>query len=110
MQRAAFAAGKGYASMETTVSSSSAVAELAAYGGERIAKAHIALAVLLVAALGFVAEAPARALEAATRLILAALLVAQFRLWDDLDDRAHDRVHHAERVLARRAGPALPFV
>ena len=70
--------------METTVSSSSAVAEIAAYGGERITRAHIALAVLLVAALGFIAEAPASALEAAARLTLAALLVVQFRLWDDL--------------------------
>ena len=31
----------------------------------------------------------------------ALLLLAQFRLWDDLADRARDRVEHPGRVLAR---------
>src|SRR5260221_7630788 len=110
MQRAAFAAGKGFASMETTVLSSSAVAEIAAYGGERIARVHIALAVMLVAGLAFVAETPASGLEVVARMVLAVLLVAQFRLWDDLADRPYDRVHHAERVLVRHAGTDTPFL
>ena len=42
--------------METMVSSSSPTADLAAYGGERIARGRIALLVALIAALGFVAE------------------------------------------------------
>ena len=38
---------------------------------------------------------------------LAALLLLQFRLWDDLEDRDRDRVTHPERVLVV-ASPA-PF-
>jgi len=33
--------------------------------------------------------------------VLAFALIAQFRLWDDLADRARDRGAHPERVLAR---------
>ena len=38
---------------------------------------------------------------------LALLLIAQFRLWDDLADREVDRLAHPERVLVRaeRIGP-----
>ena len=38
---------------------------------------------------------------------LALLLIAQFRLWDDLADRDADRLTHPERVLVRaeRIGP-----
>jgi len=32
-----------------------------------------------------------------------ALLIAQFRLWDDLEDVAHDSAHHPERTLVRSA-------
>ncbi len=39
---------------------------------------------------------------------LAALLLLQFRLWDDLEDRAHDRVTHPNRVLVRVS--PTPFV
>lgn len=45
------------------------------------------------------------AIEAATlaiRCALAWMLLAQFRLWDDLVDRARDRGAHPERALARR--------
>lgn len=38
---------------------------------------------------------------------LSALLLLQFRLWDDLEDRAHDSAAHPERVLVRT--PAAPF-
>jgi hypothetical protein len=37
----------------------------------------------------------------------SALLVLQFRLWDDLEDRAHDRATHPERLLVRTA--AAPY-
>lgn len=37
----------------------------------------------------------------ATRFVLAFMLIAQFRLWDDLADRARDRIEHPNRVLAR---------
>jgi 4-hydroxybenzoate polyprenyltransferase len=32
---------------------------------------------------------------------MSLLLIAQFRLWDDLADREHDRRHHPNRVLVR---------
>ena len=38
---------------------------------------------------------------------LMTLLVVQFRLWDDLADRARDRTTHPERVLVRH--DVLPF-
>jgi hypothetical protein len=37
----------------------------------------------------------------------SALLVLQFRLWDDLEDRAHDRATHPERLLVRT--PPTPY-
>ena len=40
---------------------------------------------------------------------IVTLLLAQFRLWDDLADRRHDRQTHPERVLARAERPG-PFV
>jgi len=42
-------------------------------------------------------------------LVCALLLLAQFRLWDDLADRERDRVTHPVRVLVR-ATPVSPFV
>ena len=41
----------------------------------------------------------------------ALLLLAQFRLWDDLADRGRDAIHHPERVLvrAREVTPAIAF-
>ena len=38
----------------------------------------------------------------------ALLLLAQFRLWDDLADRSHDAVVHPDRVLVRAADVAQP--
>jgi hypothetical protein len=40
-------------------------------------------------------------------LVLMAMLFVQFRLWDDLEDGQHDRVHHPERVLTH--SPVRPF-
>lgn len=96
--------------METTVSSSSPTADLAGYGRERIAKVRIALLVALVAGLGFVAQPASGIADAFLRVFLAACLVVQFRLWDDLADRPHDRMHHPGRVLAARSGSDAPFV
>lgn len=38
---------------------------------------------------------------------IALLLVAQFRLWDDLADRSHDAVEHPDRVLVRAPSDTL---
>jgi hypothetical protein len=87
--------------METEVSSSSVAADLIAYGRERIFRWRVAALALLIVALAFYVEVPSDALDALARTGLALLLIAQFRLWDDLADRGYDRVHHATRVLVR---------
>jgi SAM-dependent methyltransferase len=92
------------------VSSSSPAAELVAYGGERIVTPRIALLIALIAGLGFAAEPPHDGISAALRIGLAALLVVQFRLWDDLADRAYDRRHHPERVLVARKRTDAPYL
>ncbi len=89
--------------METGVSSNSAAADLLAYGRGRIARRRIAVLVAAIAVLAFIAEAPRGVEDALLRAVLAALLVASFRIWDDLADRAYDSVHHPTRVLARSA-------
>jgi hypothetical protein len=64
----------------------------------------------LAASIAFAATAGSRfdiarwAVDAA----LAMFFIAQFRLWDDLADRAADRVAHPDRVLVRTAHE--PFV
>jgi hypothetical protein len=72
--------------------------ELADWLRERVVTPRIALlaAVVLVAAVAAGALLP----EVATALLLLAMLV-QFRLLDDLADRAYDRAHAPDRVLAR---------
>ena len=44
---------------------------------------------------------PLGARVVAQACVTIALLVLQFRLWDDLEDRDRDRVAHPERVLVR---------
>jgi hypothetical protein len=80
---------------------------LRAYIAERFPLALFGpvLAGLTAAAVWTLAE-PSPAASART-LALAALLVAQFRLWDDLEDIDRDRIAHPERVLVR--APAAPF-
>jgi 4-hydroxybenzoate polyprenyltransferase len=39
--------------------------------------------------------------------VVMALLVAFFRVWDDIEDRDHDRLAHPDRILPR--GPAPVF-
>lgn len=87
--------------METEVSSSSAAADLIAYGRERIVRWRVAALAFLIVGLAFYVEEPGGALDALARTGLALLLIAQFRLWDDLADRGYDSVHHPTRVLVR---------
>jgi hypothetical protein len=86
------------------------LAELAAYARERMANLRIAVLVAVLAGLGFAVEPPTGALQAAIRVALVALLVVQFRLWDDIADREHDRQRYPERVLQRHAGRASAFL
>jgi SAM-dependent methyltransferase len=90
--------------------SRSPVAEIFAYAGDRILTVRMALLIALVAGLGFAVEKPYDLANAAIRVTLVALLVIQFRLWDDIADREHDRERHPERVLQRHEGRATPFL
>ena len=79
----------------------------AAYLGERFRPAVFVPATalhLLLALWASGAEPTARLLPAAG---LAALLLLQFRLWDDLEDRDRDGRTHPERVLV--LAPPVPF-
>jgi hypothetical protein len=67
--------------------------------------APVAALVALAAQAGTSVSASRWLIDAAYALIL----IAQFRLWDDLADRGHDRDRHPERVLAR-AADVHPFV
>jgi SAM-dependent methyltransferase len=87
--------------METKVLLNSTMADLLAYGRERIATRRIALLVAFIAGLVFFAEYPQGAMDVAVRLLLVMALIVQFRVWDDLEDRDYDQKHHPERVLSR---------
>ncbi len=76
---------------------------LLAYRRERLPMARFGVLALFLAVV-----AGASGLERAPALVLAWLLVAVFRLRDDLADREHDRERHPERVLVRAAS-VQPF-
>lgn len=83
------------------MSSSSAATDLLAYGRERIVRWRIIALASLIVGITLIVEAPDDTADALTRAALAALLIAQFRLWDDLADRDYDSVRHPARVLVR---------
>ena len=80
----------------------------AAYLAERFRPAVFVPAIALHAALALWAGgAEPTAVRLAAAAGLAALLLLQFRLWDDLEDRDRDRAAHPERVLV--LAPPAPF-
>jgi hypothetical protein len=80
----------------------------AAYLGERFKAAIFGpAAVVHAAAAVWAAGTSVGAASVATTCGLAVVLLLQFRLWDDLEDRERDRRLHPARVLVR-ANPA-PF-
>ena len=80
----------------------------AAYLVERFRPSVFVPAIVLHAALALWATgAEPTAARLASTAGLAALLLMQFRLWDDFEDRGRDRATHPERVLA--VAPAAPF-
>jgi SAM-dependent methyltransferase len=89
--------------MEIKVSSISPPLEWQAYCRERLATARIAGLVLLLWLLAALTSPPATIAAGCAGLLLTALLVAQFRLWDDLADLARDRIAHPQRVLVQSA-------
>ena len=87
------------------------IRQCAAYVAERFSPAIFvpALAVHVALALWVADVSPtlARLVQAGG---MAALLLLQFRLWDDLEDRERDRVSHPDRVLVRAAPTPFRWV
>jgi hypothetical protein len=84
------------------------IRNFAAYLGERFRPRVFVPAILGLTGLAIACvDARPTAISTARALVLMGLLVLQFRVWDDLEDRERDRRVHPYRVLVR-AQPA-PF-
>lgn len=100
----------GCAWMEIRDLSNSLTADAVKYARTRLIRMRIALLWLLLVAATVISAAavpPPIVLAQQAGFLLVAIVV--FRLWDDLADRAYDRRHHPERVLASISKP-WPFV
>src|SRR5437016_4078145 len=74
----------------------------ASYLCERFRLAIFGPAIALhVAGALWAAETALTALTVIQATALTTLLMIQFRLWDDLEDREHDRIQHPGRLLVR---------
>ncbi|HEX5110860.1 MAG TPA: hypothetical protein VFV95_20555 [Vicinamibacterales bacterium] len=80
---------------------------IAAYLAERFPLSVFAPALLLLSAAALQASTAPLGPNSLLVPVLGLTLIAQFRLWDDLEDAGHDRIHHPERVLVNRPEP--PF-
>lgn len=78
-----------------------------AYVRERFPLAVFGPVCLLLTTAAFWSVASVSIPRLAVALLLGIALVVQFRLWDDLEDRIHDRATHPTRVLVN--SPAQPF-
>jgi hypothetical protein len=76
---------------------------VAAYFRERFPLMLFGPVCLLLTAAAAWSAASVTAPRLATALLLGIVLVVQFRLWDDLEDRGRDRVAHPARVLVNAA-------
>ncbi len=85
--------------MEIAVSSTSFPDDLRRYAANRLLTGRIVpLWLVLAACAAGVSRAPT-VMSTVAGAALAAMLITQFRLWDDLADRDHDAVMHPGRVL-----------
>ena len=84
-----------------------AMRTLAAYVAQRFPPAVFAPAIISMTGAAVWSVHDPSALAIARASLLGLVLVAQFRLWDDMEDADRDRVTHPERVLVR--APAGPF-
>jgi hypothetical protein len=85
--------------METAVPSTSWPEDLRSWAATRLLRARVAI-LWLVLCVGMLAASPrSGAGRMAASALLAALLIAQFRLWDDLADRNFDARQYPRRVL-----------
>ncbi len=85
--------------MGITVSSKSFADDVLAYTATRLARAHIGLLWLVLTGCALFVSSWPLMTDSAMPALLAALLIAQFRLWDDLADHRHDAQLHPQRVL-----------
>jgi hypothetical protein len=85
--------------MEIAVSSTSFRKDLAAYVSSRLAIARIALLWLVLSACAVLMSLTHSSAAVIFSITLMAILIIQFRLWDDIVDRNVDAVIHPQRVL-----------
>lgn len=89
--------------MEIAVSSTSFPDDLVRYASNRLLTGRIVPLWLVIAACAAGISRGPTVMSSLAGALLAALLLTQFRLWDDLADRAHDAAMHPERVLVLTA-------
>ena len=73
--------------------------DLTAYATTRLMVGRITLLWLVLSACALIVSGEISLVSAMLGSVLAATLIAQFRLWDDLADREYDAVSHPQRVL-----------
>jgi len=83
------------------------MSRLAGYVVERFPPVVFVPAIGLLATAAWAPSISHSLVALAQALGLMTLLVGEFRVWDDLEDRDLDRQRHPGRVMA--AGPATPF-
>jgi 4-hydroxybenzoate polyprenyltransferase len=83
------------------------VSRLPGYVVERFSPVVFVPAIGLLATAAWAPSISHSLVTLAQAVALMTLLVGEFRVWDDLEDRDLDRQRHPDRVMA--AGPATPF-
>jgi 4-hydroxybenzoate polyprenyltransferase len=76
------------------------------YARQRLLDLRLVLLSALLVTLARFAAPGLPAGDVAGQVLVAALSVAGFRIWDDLTDLPHDSLHHAERILVRSGRPS----
>ncbi len=94
--------------MENAVSLKSLTNELGRYVSSRFITTPVLLLLVLLMLASWSAAPPSRHAIGLLDATLLALLVLQFRLWDDLVDVISDRLRHPDRVLVQ-ASSLTPF-
>lgn len=92
------------------MSSISFVSELARYAASRLGTARIVALTVLVIAVSLAISTHRSPTDIGTSALLAGLLIAQFRLWDDLADIDFDRIHHPRRILVTSRNVRTYFI